>query len=1298
MPSHPPRSDPATTPLQLLSNGRFSTMLGGSGSGFERWHGLAVTRWREDPVADPWGTFLLLRDEDDGAVWSVTAQPMGVPRPDDAMECQPGRVRFSGRHHSLHHELDVAVAASADVELRRLTLSNHGDRHRTLSLTTYAELVLGPTGDDNGHPAFSKMFVQTEWDAAHHMLLATRRRRSDSQAQAWMAQVLEVQDQRESPTTHETDRARFLGRGRTLRNAAALQPGAALSNTVGCVLDPVFSLRHEFNLAPRESIQLLLWTQVAESRDGVLALRDWLQEAGAAERLFNEATQQARNQLDAFGIAPDQAARFAHWMSALLVSDATQRATPAQRMRGHGGAPTLWAAGISGDRPIALLCLRDDADLDHLDELLLTQRWWRARQLAVDVVVLDRGDDEQRRQALEQKVAAQKKQLDADKDAPKAEIFCLRDEQITADLRDGLLTVARLVLGDDDTGTTAAAPAAEALPAAPIRATAPATAAPSADEAFEFDNGYGGFVEDGRAYRMELDEVRPIPAPWTNVIANPGFGCIVTAGGGGYTWSTNSQQNPLTPWPNDPVSDMPHEVIYLRDTENGEVWSATALPIRVPGARYGTTHGKGWTCFDNDAHGIALELTQCVPTSDPVKLSRLRLCNRTARTRRLSITGYVEWALGANGSTPAPFVISTRDDASGALFARNRWRADFGERVAFLDLAGAQQSLSGDRAAFLGPLGSVAAPAALHGDTALNGRLGASLDPCGAVQTLIELPPHTQLDLTFLLGEGEDEDAARALLAKYRAADFDDVLAEVAALWNDLLDTVQVRTPDRALDILLNDWLLYQVTACRLWARTAYYQASGAWGYRDQLQDVMALCVSRPDLARGHLLRAAGRQFAEGDVQHWWLPPRGQGIRTKIRDDRIWMAFVAMHYVTVSGDRAVLEEVLPFLKGQSIPDDATDAFFQPEVSEDKVSLYEHCALAIDSSLTRGAHGLPLIGTGDWNDGMNAVGAKGRGESSWLGWFLLSTIDALAAEADRRKDQRASKWRDYATELRASLEQAWDGEWYRRGYYDDGAPLGSKSSDECRIDTIAQSWSVIGGRDNHAHALQAMGSVDRLLVDHENQVARLFTPPFDQDGKEDPGYIKGYPPGVRENGGQYTHGAIWSVFAWVGLGDGDRAGEMLKLLNPIHHSDSAEAVARYKVEPYVACADVYSVAPHVGRGGWTWYTGSAAWLYRAGLEAVLGFHLQGDRLRLDPCLPKAWPGFQLTYRHGAQRATCYEIYVENPDQVCRGVKRVEMDGQTLDVDAPVALVDDGKTHRLRLVLGSAPVNSGPESSS
>jgi cyclic beta-1,2-glucan synthetase len=1281
--------------MQLLSNGNYSVMLEDSGSGFSRWRDLAVTRWREDPTVDGWGSYLLLRDEDSGALWSTSQQPYGHRTPDDAIDFSSGRARFSRRHHSVHSVLDVAVASTTDTELRRLTLSNHGDRTRMLSLTTYAELVLGPIGADNAHPAFSKMFVQTEWDAPNAMLLATRRRRDGSEPAVWAAQALRVHGQPAAAGAgagYETDRGRFLGRGRTLRDALAMQHGATLSCSSGCVLDPVFSLRQSITLAPGTSITLLLWTQLADTRAGALALAAQLGDPAAADRLFADAVKRAEAEQQRLGIDATRGARFAHWMSALISSDGGQRAAPDALARGRGGPPTLWPAGISGDRPIVLLRLDDSAELARVQELLRAQNYWRSQRLAVDVVLLNIADGaagDALHSALVPLASAQQAQLKADDHLPKAELFALREQAIGKDLRDGLLTAARVLLDPAAAAQTAITPAAVPLTlTATMPASTPASVAVIATaDPLEFANGYGGFTDAGRAYEIHLGDSHRPPAPWVNVIANPAFGFIVSAEGGGYAWSLNSQQNPLTPWPNDPVSDSTHEVLYLRDEDTGVLWSATALPIHVTGAKYVTTHGKGWSRFTSDAHGIELELIQCVPISDSLKLSRLRLRNRSSRPRRLSITGYVEWALGANGTAPAPFVSTARDEMTGALFARNRWRPDFGERVAFIDLAGAQHSMSGDRAAFLGPLGSVAHPAALRDNAPLNGHLGAGLDPCGALQTRIALPPNTQIDLVFMLGDAVDEAAAQALISRYRATGMDAVLAEVAAQWNDLLDTVQVRTPDRAMDILLNDWLLYQVTSCRLWARTAYYQASGAYGFRDQLQDVMALCASRPDLAREHLLRAAGRQFVEGDVQHWWLPPGGQGIRTKISDDRNWLVYVAMHYVRVTGDGAVLDEVLPFLAGQPIPDGATDAFFQPSIAEQQACVYEHCARALDASLTRGAHGLPLIGTGDWNDGMNAVGAQGRGESSWLGWFLLSTIDTFAPFAGQRGEtERAQRWRDYADDLRSALERAWDGEWYRRGYYDDGASLGSRESDECRIDTIAQSWSVMAGAADPMHAAQAMAAVDRLLVDQPNAIARLFTPPFDHS-KENPGYIKGYPPGVRENGGQYTHGATWSIFAWAGLGDGDRAGGLFDLLNPIHHSADAAAVERYKVEPYVACADVYSVAPHVGRGGWTWYTGSAAWLYRAGLEAVLGFQLQGDTLRVDPCIPKDWPGFQLTYRHrGKQHLTRHEVSVENPHRVCRGVVKVEMDGQTMNTAEAVALPDDGRTHQLRITLG------------
>jgi cyclic beta-1,2-glucan synthetase len=804
----------------------------------------------------------------------------------------------------------------------------------------------------------------------------------------------------------------------------------------------------------------------------------------------------------------------------------------------------------------------------------------------------------------------------------------------------------------------------------------------------EFFNGLGGFVEDGKEYLTVLRDNARTPQPWINVIANPNFGFTVSTDGSGFTWAINSQQNQLTPWSNDPTGDAPGEALYVRDEDTGEIWTPTSLPIREKNASYSVRHGQGYSKFAHTSHGIALELLEYVPVDDTLKIARLKIANQSGRDRRISVTAYVEWVLGTNRSANAPFIVTEVDASTGAIFAQNPWNEPFGERVAFMDMSGRQTAWTCDRTEFLGRDGTLERPLALTPGTVLSNRVGAGLDPCGAQQVLVRLGPVATTEIVLFIGQSATRADAQALIEKYRKADLDAVLGEVAGQWDKTLNAVQVKTPDRALDIMLNRWLVYQALSCRIWARTGFYQASGAYGFRDQLQDVMALCASRPEIARAHLLRAAGRQFVEGDVQHWWLPESGRGIRTRVSDDCGWLAYVVAHYVQTTGDDAVLDEMVPFLEGPVLREDEHDSFFQPKTSEKTASLFEHCALALDRSLKTGPHGLPLMGTGDWNDGMDKIGAGGKGESVWLGWFLCSALNAFANIAERHNaDDHARDWRSHVDALKEALErEAWDGDWYRRAFFDDGSPLGSVINNACRIDSIAQSWSAISRSAEPARSARALAALDKYLVRRDDKISLLFTPPFDHHPAQDPGYIAGYPPGIRENGGQYTHGATWAAMAFAMQGDGDRAGELMAMLNPIHHADSANAVQRYKVEPYIACADIYSVPPHAGRGGWTWYTGSAGWTYRVALEWILGFRLQGTNLLIDPCIPRNWPSFEIAFRY---RSATYEISVENPLGVCRGILATKLDGEMQKSGGSkllLPLVDDGATHKVQVVLG------------
>jgi len=1294
----PPALRRFTTPhtlipqTHLLSNGRYTVMLTAAGSGYSRWSDIAVTRWREDVTRDCWGSYIFLRDAQSGQVWSAGYQPSGIEPDAYEVSFYEDRAEFIRRDHALTTTLEVVVSPEDDAEIRRVSITNLGTRPRDIQITSYAELCLASQAADVAHPAFSKLFVETEYVSDVGALLATRRRRSDKDTSVWAAHVVVVEGQTVGDSQFETDRARFLGRGHDILNPVSIIDGRPLSNTAGSVLDPVFSLRRTLRILPGATARVAFSTIVAPDREQVLQLADKYRSATTFERTLALAWTQAQVQLRHLGISLDEAHLFQELANSVLYSDASMRPSPDVLSRGTLDRSALWAHGISGDLPIIVVRIDEAEDIQIVRQLLRAHEYWRMKQLSADVVIINEKSSsyiQELQNSLDGLVRSSQLRLSPETDNVRDSIFLLRADLITPQEQALLQTIARAVLlGRRGTLSEQMARSQRTEITAPPPPRRPRTGkrqdAPVPQQALEFFNGLGGFADQDHEYVTVLGEGLRTPAPWINVIANASFGFLVSESGSGHTWSLNSHENQLTPWSNDPVSDPPGEAIYVRDENTGDVWSPTALPIRDEIAPYVSRHGQGYSRFHHGSHGISLELLQFVPSDDPIKISRLTLKNDSGRPRRLSVTAYAEWVLGSSRSASAPYIISELDSQTGALFAQSTWQGEFGGRVAFADLGGKQSSVTADRAEFIGRNGTLARPAALERNRPLSGKSGAGLDPCAALQTSIDLRPGAEATIVFLLGQTGDREQARQLLARYRVADLDSILAEVTGRWEDVLGTVRVATPEPAMDVLLNRWLLYQTLGCRVWGRAGFYQLSGAYGFRDQLQDVMALCVAKREVVREHLLRAAARQFIEGDVQHWWHPPSGRGVRTRISDDLLWLPYAVIHFIEATGDRTVLEEAIPFLEGATLAEGQNELYFQPHISEVRATLFEHCARALDRSLTIGSHGLPLMGTGDWNDGMNRVGEQGKGESVWLAWFLHTILWEFAKLADSRGEHnRAENWRLHVSALKAALErEGWDGEWYRRAYFDDGTPLGSTENRECRIDSIAQSWAVMSGAAEPGRGARAMAAVDHLLVRRPDGLIALLTPPFDNPAR-DPGYIRGYAPGIRENGGQYTHAAAWTVIAFAELGDGDKACELFRMLNPVVRTSSRASVQRYKVEPYVVAGDVYAEPPHVGRGGWTWYTGSAGWLYRAGLEWILGFRMHGMTFSIDPCIPRSWPNYSIDFRY---HSATYQIKVDNPSRVSRGVALMELDGKLLHGSANIPLADDGAVHHVHIVLG------------
>ena len=1273
--------------VHILSNGLYSVMLSDKGTGYSKDKMAAVTRYREDAVIDHYGMFFYLKNITDGTIWSATYAPLNILPNKYEVTFTPDKVAFNRMDKGIETLSEIVVASGDHAEVRRIRLVNHEETAAEIEITSYFELVLTSQNADLAHPAFSNLFIETEYQSLNHALIAHRRPRSEADNPLWISTILVSDHALIDDVQFETDRSAFIGRNRDLAHPIAIQRGRPLTNSIGPVLDPIFSLRGKIRLEPGKTTNLYFVTSLAESREALNNLVEKYASAETCETAFWLALTRSQVETNYLNLRHDEMQLYQEMISHILYLSPLRKKISSKIKSNHKGQSDLWAFGISGDKPIILVTLDRTEEVSILYDLLKAHEYWRLKDVQVDLVIIsnEEGSYFNPLTTLITDLVLSSQTHDV-MSRPRDVFIISASKMMEGDLT-LLSAVARMVFnGKGDTLDTQMLRMIEKpvdkIPKAedkgnPIHKVK--TNSSFEERELRYFNGLGGFSDDGNEYVITLDRDHTTPAPWINVIANPNFGFLASESGSGYTWFMNSRENKISPWSNDQVSDPPGEILYLSD-ETGKAWTITPLPIREESA-YRITHGFGYTAYDHISNGINQHLLQFVPLDDPVKISVMTLTNLSDQVRTITCTYYVSPVLGVDRQDTAMHIVTAQQD-SGVVTITNPYSLDFRGLIAFMDASIVERSVTGDRAEFFGT-GSLDNPASLH-YTSLSNNTGAGLDPCVAIQVQVELQAHETKSLTFLLGMSDTIENVQSLSEHYRQSDQTDLaLIEITEFWKRKLTTIHVETPDSATNFMLNGWLPYQVISCRLWARTAFYQAGGAFGFRDQLQDALAIATIWPQAAKEQILKHAAHQFVEGDVMHWWHEPQGKGTRTRISDDLLWLPYVTSEYVRITGDSDILDIEVPFVSADVLNEFEEERYCQPNPSTESATLREHCRRAIAHAMKFGAHGLPLIGTGDWNDGMNTVGNKGKGESVWLGWFMSDTMKKFANECD---PTQAEEYLRISKKLITNIEaNAWDGNWYKRAYFDDGTALGSAQNRECRIDSLAQTWSVIAQDEKTKRAQTAMRFLEDELVIRDKGLIKLLTPPFDE-GEFEPGYIKGYLPGVRENGGQYTHAAAWVVSAFAKLGEGEKAWELFDLINPIKHTRNIRDYSVYKGEPYVMAADVYSQHPHIGRGGWTWYTGSAGWMYRAGLESVLGFTKNKDQLTLNPCLPRRWKDYRITYRH---LDTIYAIHVLNPQGLNTGIGKLTIDNKPIDGQV-IHLVNDKMNHVVKVLLCPIPI--------
>lgn len=1270
--------------VHVISNGNYHTMITSRGDGFSRVGGISVTRWNEKLLYNGYGMFFYIRNINSNEAWSASYEPMRKKPEEYKVVFSSDKAEYCRTDGNIDTRMEIVISPEDNVEIRTISLTNHSSHSRIIEVTSYFEVVLSPIGADIAHPAFNNLFVRTEYVPDKNILLANKRPKESKQKPLWLFHTALIEGETVGALQYETDRSKFIGRGRNLQKPAAMDIDSRLSGTSGAVLDPIMSIRKRVRIKSGETAKISYLTGLAYTRRDALNLAEKYNGKAAVSRAFELAWTQSQVEARYLNLISRDIELYQMMLSHIFYISPLRREREDIIRKNAKGQSGLWQYGISGDFPIVLVTVGSKDDLSIVEDAVKAHEFWRSKGLKIDMIILneDAGNYLQEFNDRIRKVILSNRGGNV-QDKPGG-IFLRQASIMDEESLNLIYSVSRIAFSASN-GSLRQQLKIKDFSQNRAKKDFPAfhniyQRMPETLEELAFFNGLGGFKKDGSEYVIWLEDKADTPAPWSNIICNEEFGCLVTSSGSGYTWAENSREFKISPWSNDPVMDPPGEILYLVDEAEGGPWSIAPLPVRE-NEPYTIRHGFGYSIFEHVSHGIKQEMTVFVPNSERIKIVKLRLKNISYSKRKLKACYYMRPVLGVNTQMTAPFIVSGIDD-NQSLVIRNTYSDDFPGRVVVVDCSAKKRSITGDNVEFMGLSGEISAPEALLGDE-LSGKVGGGFEPCAAIMANVELAQNEEKVIAFTISEGEDEKSASALALKYRDIyQVDRALREAKGFWRNLLSIIHVNTPDISLNMLTNGWLMYQAICCRLWGRSAFYQSGGAYGFRDQLQDAMAASYVYPELTKKQIILHSSHQFLEGDVQHWWHPGSDKGVRTRFSDDRLWLAYVVADYIEVTDDMSILDIETPFLEGEPLKEGEDERYEKSKISDVSGTIYEHCIRAIEKSLNFGEHGIPLMGSGDWNDGMNNVGNKGRGESIWLGWFLYKILKDFAPICTALDDEeRSERYLKTADDIASCIEKSgWDGSWYRRAYFDDGTPLGSASNSECQIDSIAQSWSVISGGGDPERSHEAMVALENYLINKDAGIIMLLTPPFDTSDLN-PGYIKGYVPGVRENGGQYTHAAVWVILAQAMMGFGDKAWELFRMINPINHTSTQMNCAKYKVEPYVLASDVYGVEPQAGRGGWTWYTGAAGWMYRVLVEHMLGLKLKGSSLSIEPCIPCKWKEYAIEYRY---MDTHYVISVKNLSGYNRGVMSIRLDGRFLN-DKKIKLVNDRLKHTIEVVL-------------